>query len=362
MISQLREALTASLDISSTISWFRNVYFPEILKRINSDDSRKRMALYEGERLRTNERNLTDTRTRLGQLLEHELTRISNDLLADEHIDDLFWTYVVANRFPDLEIHSNDGTTHMRIEMKALEGRAEEKSANFATLIKDINPYTDYLVVFLWEWDDSKSEYIAWDSAVRVRSIYVFHAYSLARIRDYYWLNNPPRNCKAYQGIDLRTAINCNAEHFSIEEHNMGKILRLWPASPDSLPASFSPLEQATLRSYIDFTKEVYSVGFEYLAKTILSELGASPITKTDAGFFSAYNVLVVPHGSASSRAKRLAAVQHTQTNILVQLGNNYRCSSWYIDLVQPDHVETKLFDNTKPKNAAAKIKSSGYL
>lgn len=44
----------------------------------------------------------------------------------------------------------------MRIEVKCLQSMAEEKSANFDTLIKDINPQTDFVVVFLWEWDYKK--------------------------------------------------------------------------------------------------------------------------------------------------------------------------------------------------------------
>lgn len=363
MINQLREALSAELDVSSTLDWFRRDYLPEVLKRINNDDSRRTMALYEGERLRTNERNLTDTRTRLGLLLEHGFTRISNEILADEGIDDLFWNYVVANRFPDLEVHSNDGTTLMRIEMKALEGRAEEKSANFATLIKDINPETDYLIVCLWKWDNTENKNVAWDSAVRVEDIYVFHAYSLARIRDYYWLNNPPARCKAYQGIDIRTAINCNETQFSVEEHNMGKILRLWQGDYEDLPASFSDLERETLASYLEFVDEVYEAGFKLLSVEILESVGGTSIEYYMLGninYPESRGVAVVPNGTATTKRERLRISRDSGANIVVKMKNNYQCAAWHIQTTI--EYDGKLFDSVKPKNAPQKLLDTGLI
>ena len=39
--------------------WLRNHYFVEIINRLNSTDSRRRFALYQGETIPDNERNLT---------------------------------------------------------------------------------------------------------------------------------------------------------------------------------------------------------------------------------------------------------------------------------------------------------------
>ena len=363
MIRQLREALSARLDVRSTINWFREDYLPEIMSRINSDDSRRRMALYEGERLRTNERNLTDTRTRLGLLLEHDFARISNEILSDEGVNDLFWNYVVANRYPDLEVHSNDGTTHMRIEMKALEGRAEEKSANFDTLIKDIDPNTDYLIVCLWQWDLTPSSRVAWDSAVRVESIYVFHAYSLARIRDYYWLNKPPSKCKAYQGIDIRTAISCNETQFSVEEHNMGKILRLWLDDYEDLPSSFSDLERDTLSSYLEFVDEVYDVGFKLLSVEILELVGGNNIEYFALGNISypeSGGVAIVPNGTAMTKRERLRISRDSGASIVIRMNNNYQCIAWHVQTAI--EYDSKLFDKVKPKNAPKELRDTGLL
>ena len=148
-----REELIKILHATETpdkiAKWLREQYFPEIMNRYNSEASRKRFGLYRNEQIPSNERNLTDVRTRMGVLIEFELARISNEILPELGIDDVFWSYVVANRFPDLEIRENNGNRLLRLEIKCLQCVAEEKSANFDTLIKDINPNTDFVIVCL---------------------------------------------------------------------------------------------------------------------------------------------------------------------------------------------------------------------
>lgn len=373
MSSLLHDALSAKLDVPATLDWFRREYFPEVMRRINSKESRCRMALYPGDHLRTNERNLTDTRTRIGILLEHDFTRISNEIIKDEGIGDLVWTYVVSNRFPDLEVHSSSGKPCLRVEMKALESRAEEKSANFATLIKDINPSTDYLIICLWQWEEKQNhEAVTWESAVSVKKIFVFHAYSLARIRDYYWFNNPPAKCKAYQGVDIRTAISCNEECFSIEEHNMGKILRLWQGETEELPAGFSEFERTTLMSYLEFVDEVYEAGFRYLSVGILKSIGADEIGYFDLGGFkcpSSAKIVVVPSKKGSSKQNRLLISQASGADIIVRMNGNYKCSAWKMypeieyrgdsyDAVR----ERQLFNSVKPKCVVQKLIDEGVV
>ena len=104
----------------------------------------------------------------------------------------------------------------MRLEIKCLQCVAEEKSANFDTLIKDINPNTDFVIVCLWDWDNRGNNICQWDSAPKLFKIYVFHAYSLAQLRDTYWLNKPPANLgTGYQGFDVRYAVTCADSIFS---------------------------------------------------------------------------------------------------------------------------------------------------
>lgn len=143
---EVMQMLTANASALELSTWLRNTYFPEIVDRFNQESSRKRFGLYQNEQIPANERNLTDVRTRMGTLIEFELARISNELLPELGIDDIFWSYVVANRFPDLEIRRNNGDRLLRLEIKCLQCIAEEKSANYDTLKKDIDPNTDFVV------------------------------------------------------------------------------------------------------------------------------------------------------------------------------------------------------------------------
>lgn len=174
---QMLEAAMPSQELTQRL---RNEYFPEIVDRFNSEDSRRRFGLYQNERIPVNERNLTDVRTRMGVLIEFELARISNELLCSFGINDVFWSYVVANRFPDLEVRRNTGERLLRLEIKCLQCVAEEKSANFDTLKKDIDPNTDYVVVCLWDWFKDRGQNCNWDSVPKIVKVYVFHAYSLS--------------------------------------------------------------------------------------------------------------------------------------------------------------------------------------
>src|SRR5258708_28228607 len=114
--------LTAKLGGQSpaleTAQWLRAHYLPELMRRFNTVDVRKRLGLYVGDRIPDNERNLTDVRNRVSLIVEYELARLSNQILSNANVNDLFWAYVVANRFPDLEVRMNDGSRKLRIEVK----------------------------------------------------------------------------------------------------------------------------------------------------------------------------------------------------------------------------------------------------
>jgi hypothetical protein len=271
--AELETMLGATNSPQQTASWLRGTYLPELINRFNSDETRKRLGLYQGERIPDNERNLTDVRNRVSLIVEYELARLSNDILNEAHVSSLFWSYVVANRFPDLEVRKNNGDRLLRIEVKNLQSIAEEKSANFDTLRKDINPHTDFVVVFLWEWAYGDSSSYQWDRAPRLLGCYVFHAASLAELRDTYWLNQPHNNLgSGYQGFDLRYAVNCNSNTYSEEEGNYGKLLRIWKADFPYRP-TMTPILQDTEDEYLRFKAGVVMAGFWSLCKLHLPKL-----------------------------------------------------------------------------------------
>jgi hypothetical protein len=255
-----------------TAQWLRGTYMPRIIELLNRPIMRRSLGLYQGERIPDNERNLTDVRNRVSLLIENELARLSNQILETSDINDLFWSYVVANRFPDLEIRHRDGTRHMRIEVKCLQSVAEEKSANFDTLKKDINPEYDFVVVFLWEWAYDGTDFL-WDRAPKLQECFVFHAYSLAELRDQYWLNKPPGDLgDGYQGFDLRFPVNCNNGVYAQEEGNYGKLLRIWKKGFLYRPQESSVMLD-TETEYLRFQEKVLIQGFWSLCEYHLPRL-----------------------------------------------------------------------------------------
>lgn len=356
-----REELIKILHATETpekiAGWLRKQYFPEIMSRYNLESSRKRFGLYRNEQIPSNERNLTDVRTRMGVLIEFELARLSNEILPELGIEDVFWSYVVANRFPDLEIRENNGNRLLRLEIKCLQCVAEEKSANFDTLIKDINPNTDFVIVCLWDWDNGGNENCQWDLAPKLFKIYVFHAYSLAQLRDAYWLNKPPANLGAgYQGFDVRYAVTCADSRFSKEQGNYGKLTRIWKKDFKYRPVDTSALLD-TEAEYIKFQSEIIRAGFEIIAKNHLSELRHEEISSIVYGEqtigYAAGDVGYVIETLRKQKAKEIAL--QNRLSILVSMTEKYRCT---IYKMKSDGID-ELAKHEKPKNVVEIISQS---
>lgn len=274
--TDIRDFLTGAREPMETLVWLQETFVPTVIKDLNSTDVRRRLGIYAGEKIPENERNLTDVRNRVSLIIEYELARIATRILEGMKIDDIFWTYVVANRFPDLEVRQDNGCRGLRVEVKCLQTIAEEKSANFDTLRKDIHPRTDFLVVFLWEWNSEKSEVI-WDRAPQIVNAYVFHASSLAHVRDWYWLNKPPSNLgDGLQGFDLRYAVNCTNGSYNEEEGNYGKLLRIWKKGFRYKPES-SALMDKTIDDYLKFKAEAIISGLDTLANKLLPIISGDP-------------------------------------------------------------------------------------
>ena len=354
---ELIKILHATESPDKIAKWLRKQYFPEIMNRYNLEASRKRFGLYRNEQIPSNERNLTDVRTRMGVLIEFELARLSNEILPELGIEDVFWSYVVANRFPDLEIRENNGNRLLRLEIKCLQCIAEEKSANFDTLIKDINPNTDFVIVCLWDWDDGGNDTCQWDLAPKLFKMYVFHAYSLAQLRDTYWLNKPPADLgTGYQGFDVRYAVTCTDSVFSKEQGNYGKLTRIWKKD-----FAYRPVETTALldteAEYIKFQREIIRAGFEILAKKQLSELRNGEISYiVYEGQNIGYAVEDVGYVMKAMRKSKVQEIAlQNRLSILVSMTEKYRST---IYKMQPDSID-ELAKNEKPKNVVEIINQS---
>lgn len=348
-VSQIQTMLLGKAEPSRLVAWLRNEYLVEIVKRLNRRDSRRLIALYGQDKIPDNERNLTDSRNRVSLIIEYELARLSNDLLTEHGVRDPFWTYVVANRFPDLEVRCADGTRGLRFEVKCLQSIAEEKSANFDTLKKDIYKGTDFIVVFLWEWASDAAD-IAWVQAVKILDCFVFDAYSLAELRDHYWLNCPPADLAGgYQGFDLRFAVNCRDGEYNEEEGNYGKLLRIWQKDFRHRLVE-TPERTDTERAYLAFRERVGLVGFESLCSKHLPKLSKkSSITAIPDGAGSAYRAgeFGMFFKAHVSQRKILELMASHGLKFAVVMTERYRCQG----LTLRSGKAVTLFDSLKPKN-----------
>ena len=271
--NELDRCFTGRLSAQDALDFLTLRFLPEVIERINKISTRKLLALYDGDRVPENERNLTDVRNRVSILIEFLLASVGNEILRDYEICEVFISYVVANRFPDLETRRLDGTRGIRLEVKCIQSIAEEKAASFDALAKDIHPAADFIVVFLWEWNFDRND-VNWDRAPRIVRAFVFHCESLARLRDHRWLHTPPRTVgDGYQGFDLRYAVNCANGVYFKEEGNFGKLFRIWNSNIASVP-THTGIIGVTIRSYLEFRESAVWSGFETLATRILKELG----------------------------------------------------------------------------------------
>lgn len=348
--NEVQEMFTLQNSTLELTCWLRDVYFPQLLERFNKDSSRKRFGLFQNETIPTNERNLGDVRTRMGLLIEFELARISNEILPELGINDIFWSYVVANRFPDLEIRRNTGERLIRLEIKCLQCIAEEKAANFSTLRKDIDPNTDFVIVCLWDWVHDTSPNCDWDSAPRIMKIYVFNAYSLALLRDTYWLNKPPKNLgKGYQGFDIRFAVTCENNYYSKEQGNYGKLTRIWNEDFEYRPND-SDILLDTEKAYLLFTKEIVRSGFVILAKRQLMQMEKSPIEPIYSNNvcigYKAQNIAYV-FDIKTSVSQIIKLINDVNVNRIVKMTEKYKSTIWRIG----DKTVEMIEKDQKPKN-----------
>lgn len=304
-----RRFLAGDADPLDALDWLQNEFLPEVVTILNTTNRRRRLGIYAGEKIPENERNLTDVRNRVSLIVEYELASITSQLLEDYNVPNLFCSYVVANRFPDLEIRQFMGARGLRFEVKCLQTIAEEKSANFDTLRKDLHPQTDFVVVFLWEWHYDPTE-VTWDRAVYVQRAFVFHAASLALIRDWYWLNRPPDDLgDGLQGFDLRYAVNCRNGHYNEEEGNYGKLLRIWQEGFAYAPP-MSAIVSRTIADYLNFKDGAITAGFDSLAHLFLPGLsGQSAVEPVTLGNqrvgWSAGDVCFLFSSAIGTRAQR---------------------------------------------------------
>jgi hypothetical protein len=254
-----------------SIHVFNTEILPKVLHQLNQSISLHQIAKLEEERLPENERNLTDARTRIGVLLEYSLAICLDSFLAPILGPGYLISFVVANKFPDLTLRDPDHRPLLRVEVKCIQTAAEEKSANLDALIRDIHPRHDLLCVLIWEWQQA----CRGQSAIEYPHVhrgYVFDAYTISKVRDWGWLNEPKAG--KTNDIDITSAVVCQDNRWKKEEKNLGKLMRI----ADRRALGRPPLEHlagaVSVADYLTFKAYVTDLALRELLSRILRKAG----------------------------------------------------------------------------------------
>ena len=273
------------------------------------------------ERLPTHQRNLTDSRTRIGVLLEYSFGLALQGEMEANGLSGYRISYVVANRYPDLYIRDASSEPLIRLEVKALELVSEEKSANFDALVRDVNPERDVLCVLLWEWKTADLAGMPIDFP-EVKCGFAFEAYPIAIARDLGWLSQRPAGLT--KAIDLAGPVVGNETSLRKEEHNMGKLMRiLGGGEVQALPEELAT--HPGVEAYRLFKTFTVTAGLKHNAARLFAEVGIIPREESD--FQHSKEMLTVARGRNPDGAAEVivAAAGRISLSLLVPYQNKLR-------------------------------------
>lgn len=264
---------------------FNDEILPKAAERVNEGPFKLMSAKLPSEKLPTNQRNLTDARTRIGTLLEYTLAVEVNNLLKEEYdLENFDVGFVLANQYPDLVIRNDIHEAVIRLEVKSIQGVSEEKSANFDALIRNIKKNSDLICVMLWEWENTNEKAVLVDYP-KIHRVYAFDAHDVARLRDEGWLGSV-KNSIGTKLIDVSgvyvPSMQGGRVIFKEEEGNLGKLLRI-----NSSSETVRELEGVyTTSDYTLFKKQVALFGLMQVTKNCLEYFnGESEFLVDDSQF-----------------------------------------------------------------------------
>jgi len=363
-LSILLEPYTGARN-TEALRLLADVILPSCRDYLNSVALPSQFGLYTNDRIRTNQRNLTDIRTRLGVLFEYELAKAFN-VVTEGFTEGAFprLSYVVANKYPDLAFRGSEGQIGARFEVKAIEDIAEEKTANYDTLIKNIRKGGDYVIVILWGWTESK---LISGQTPRIHEIFVFDAFELAMLRDIQWLNNPPLNLgSGRQGYDLAYAVNSSSGGYNKEEGNYGKLMRIFNESS----SAFVPEDirnGPTINNYLRMRACVIKSGLNQIISNLTIGLNSSSISLASSGFDPPFTDLTVASvgdntigAFGAERFSRIITIEHilldANCDYLVEFNGKF---SWRIySRDQAGHFSLSGENGKKPAGSYEWIKA----
>lgn len=143
-----------SAGLDPLISALSDSLLPAAIIRYNSEFGPRYFGRPPSEPIPTASRQLTEFRTRIGQLIEYALAVTIDSMLQHDYGDKLRLTFVPAAQFPDFYVRDAAGDILLRIDSKALHNESDEYSARFDLPICEIQPVDDLLLYVAWKWTD----------------------------------------------------------------------------------------------------------------------------------------------------------------------------------------------------------------
>ena len=210
-----------------------------------------------------------------------------------------------------------------------------------------------------------------WEESPFVQKFFVFNAYSLALLRDYYWLNNPPKWLKASekdkkntkkkgkkklatennQGFDIRYAVTCskakkNKVVYKRESGNYGKLTRFWTEDINIIPEELNGIKN----EYIKFQQELNLSGFRKIASEHLGKGSQETINEVGTIIFKNEKAFILFSGKRFLKQEIKSFVNKYKIKEIVKMNSKYQSSIYNLEngkLVQ----KASTSNNIKPKN-----------
>lgn len=246
----LREVVSEDTDIGEKVNLLNTQVFPDLVEEFNTGDAADRLTRLtrDVEPVPDHSRNVTETRTRVGLLLEFNLGIVMGEYLSEEHVV----SYGASQAHTDLVLRGADRKPTVRLEVKAIEDIAEEKAASYEDKVHSIDPHKDILAIFTWGWRPDHAN----GTETRIPQLYDLRAFEMREIsmaRDLFWMQNPTQSNKNMIDISM-PVIQRNPGELKEEEGNMGKLTRIVDSSDlDDNPELRSQLNFEELQRYIEY-------------------------------------------------------------------------------------------------------------
>lgn len=300
---QLRQVVSDETSIAKKLELLNKEIFPELVEEFNTGDAADRLTRLtkDIEPVPDHSRNVTETRTRVGLLLEFNLGIVIEEYLPDDHVV----SYGASQAHTDLVLRGPDRTPTVRLEVKAIEDIAEEKAASYEDMVHSIDPNRDILAIFTWGWRQDRAA----GRETRIPQLYDLRGFEMREIsmaRDLLWMQSPRRGNKNMMDISM-PVIQKNPGELKEEEGNMGKLTRIVDSTDlEDNPELKSQLNFDELQRYIDYMSFCKGAGINRAAEHYMDKYGYSYTPRDDPFHYEPKECQFVNYGESEDEGTLL--------------------------------------------------------